>query len=117
MNEIARWEENEKVELIHKFTEAIGAHKCVWGVKDVWEAAMEGRCDTLLVEKDYLLPAMFTNELFIVNLNGQKENLSPQTSDVVNNIINMVIAKKGKVVFANNDELGSFKKIASLLRY
>lgn len=117
MQQIALWKGSQTAKLIHQFEEAVGAHRCVWGVEEVWKAAVEGRCDTLLVEKDYLQPAMFTNDLFLINPNGPVENLSPRTADVVNNIISMVMEKNGKIVFAENEQLASFNKIASLLRY
>jgi len=115
--EILLWHQQEKEMLISSLREAVGAHKCVWGVADVWQAAIEGKCDTLVVEKDYMRPAMMDSELFTIHLDGKTKNFSPRMDDVVNNIINIVLGRNGKVVFTNNNELGSFDKIASLLRY
>lgn len=86
------------------------------GLKQAWTAAMEGRGLTLLVEKDLHHRGYRKDE-------PGKLHLQPPTKpytiipDAVDNLIEVVRAKNGKVIFTENNQLKQFDHLALLLRY
>ncbi len=97
-------------------TEMIGKKRVAHGIRNVWSAALSGKGDTLLVEKDLhdegiTLPgiglATMTDSLVIEN----------SSTDKVDHIINTIIDKGGKVIFTEENQLIDYDHIALLLRY
>jgi len=88
----------------------------VKGLRDVWEAAMEGRGLLLLVERDlqriaYRLPG--TN---FIRLHPPKEKYEV-IADGVDDVIEMVTNKNGRVIFTEPGQLSQFEGIVLKLRY
>jgi len=107
-------EENEKI--FRQFAEATGTGSAVYGIENVWESAQEGKGLILLVEKDFSQPAFIGNnkfKLFLHPLVSEHKTIT----DSVNDVIEIVLEKGGKVVFMDNGELRDFSKIGLLLRY
>ena len=108
--------DQRKKDLVSDCLDRIGEGKAVTGLENIWEAALEGRGNLLLVEKDYSRPG------FIVKENGEKLHLHPPTAphrvvtDAVNEIMQTVYEKKGEVLLVENGSLDTWK-IALLTRY
>lgn len=105
----------EKREEVYKdFIENIGYKKSAYGILDIWNLANEGRIDTLLVEENYHQGAKFidnqpvlidsTEDLYVID-------------DFVDEIIELVFQKKGKVYFYEDGKLKEFQRIGAILRY
>ncbi len=86
------------------------------GLKQAWSAAVEGRGLTLLVEKDLHHRAYRREDDNKLHLQPPRK---PYTvvPDAVEDLIETVRAKNGKVVFTENDQLKEFDHLALVLRY
>ncbi|HLT81750.1 MAG TPA: hypothetical protein VKZ86_12020 [Cyclobacteriaceae bacterium] len=86
------------------------------GVQEVWRAAQDGRGLVLLVEKDYERPGYVVEGDPVLYLNEPPTEHTTFPA-AVDEIIETVVAKSGSVLFADNDSLLSFDRIALQLRY
>ena len=104
--DIAAWDQiksftdQQKSKLVDEFKEKLGAGLAVYGMEVVWKTAGEGKAFKMLVEKECRRNALITPE-----------------RDTVNEIMNTVLEKNGKVVIVEKDALKDFKRIALLNRY
>jgi hypothetical protein len=110
--------DNEREILIKEFVEKIGEHRGVSGLQNVWNAAREGNALKLLVEKDFRKPG------FVLLLSGAdrlyvRPPKKPHKilADAVDDIIELVLKKNGKVYFVDNGKLKDYKHIALITRY
>lgn len=82
---------------------------------DVWRVANEGRGSLLLVEKDYHAPAT-TDEAGWHLLPADEAAAPDGMDDAVDEIIETVLSKQGRVVFLENGQLETHQRIALNLR-
>ncbi|RUR72861.1 hypothetical protein ACF3DV_16830 [Chlorogloeopsis fritschii PCC 9212] len=77
--------------------------------------AQEGRGKLLLIEKNYHVPAIVTEDgrLELVDHSGGIEVMD----DTVDEIIEVVLAKGGKVAIVDDGALSEHQNIALILRY
>jgi hypothetical protein len=95
---------------------AIGAQRVASGLGEAWRRAQEGRGDLLLVERDYHQAARFdeaTNQLHPVAEGGDAATMA----DAVDDLIELVLAKQGDVVFVEDAALEGHGRVALTLRY
>jgi len=95
--------------------EAVSANRYASGIDQVWRAAFEKRCQTLLVETGFEHPA---------DLSPQGDRLLDYTArgaaaldDAVDEVIERVIADGGEVFFYDPGVLDLHQRIAAVLRY
>jgi hypothetical protein len=98
-----------------KLDDAIGARRLASTVERVWMTALSGNTELLLVEEDFHYPGN-------INKNQQIEAVDDPTQanvsdDVVDEIIELVLTKGGKVVFVENGSLKDHSRIALITRY
>jgi Ca2+-binding EF-hand superfamily protein len=104
----------EKV--LKQLEEAISSKKAARGIDEVWKAANEGRGEILLVEINYQYPAKL--EKIGLQLIPVEPNNGPEImDDAVDEVIEIVLNKGGKVYFVENGKLEEKSKIALILRY
>ena len=108
--------QNERKQVVNEFKETIGEHRGVSGIQDIWEAAKEGKAFKLLVEKDYRCPGFVTANDYKLYLRPPKtaHKILP---DAVDELIETVLQKNGKVYFTDNDWLKDYGHIALITRY
>ncbi|MFZ4635327.1 MAG: hypothetical protein ACOYNO_14070 [Saprospiraceae bacterium] len=96
-----------------RLAEAEGHHKASQGVGNVWPLAMEGRVESLLVERGHRQTAyVHNNELHI---DAPTDGAYVLVEDAVDDLIEMVLKTHGQVFFL---PMGTFEpKVAALLRY
>ncbi|HLZ62156.1 MAG TPA: hypothetical protein VKR06_34865 [Ktedonosporobacter sp.] len=95
---------------------AVNAQRYVSTMGEVWRAAQEGRGRTLVVEEGFHYPA---------RLEGDGRSITPAedptapdvVDDAVDEAIETIIAKGGKVVFVDDGALKEHQHIALILRY
>jgi len=92
--------DGEKLKLVDEFKEKIGAGLAVYGLENVREAANDGKGLKLFIEKDY------NGTGFVV-----------QDEDGVNEIMNAILEKNGKVIIVEKDVLKDYKRIALINRF
>ncbi len=95
--------------------EAVSINRHASGIDQVWRAAFEKRCQTVLVEKGFEYPA---------DLAPQGDRLLPYSGkgaaaldDAVDEVIERVIADGGEVFFYDPGVLDVHQQIAAVLRY
>ncbi len=103
--------------VIRKLDEDFGDHRVVEGLEEVWKAAHDGKGLLLAVEKDYRRKAYFKrndeHNIHTFPPNGEYQVVA----DAVDNLIQTVREKRGKIVFVENEGLKKYHHIAMVLRY
>ncbi len=95
---------------------AIGAQRFASGLGEAWRRAQEGRGDLLLVEQDYHQAARLdaaAGQLHLVAADDPSANMA----DAVDDLIELVLAKQGNVVFVDDGVLEGHQRVALTLRY
>lgn len=96
---------------------AVGAQRCASTLGEVWRCAREGRGATLVVEEGYHEPATVDERGFL-RLGGQAAGAGETAlDDAVDEVIEVVVARKGRVVFVDDGTLAVHSRIALILRY
>lgn len=108
--------QNERKELLNEFKETMGEHRSISGIQDIWEAAKEGKAFKLLVEKDYRCPGFVTTNDYNLYLRPPKV-IHKILPDAVDELIETVLQKNGKVYFTDNELLKDYGHIALITRY
>ncbi len=103
-----------RTEALVQLDEAVSAHRHSSGIDQVWRAALGGRCQTLLVEKEFKYPA---------DVSPEGDRLLPYTGqgaaaldDAVDEVIDRVTASGGEVFFYPAGTLDIHQKIAVVQR-
>ncbi len=108
--------EKKRLAVTSELEKAAGGRKLASTLGDVWRLAHEGRGRLLLVEEGFHFPA---------RVDGNGMNLVPAEDptepgvmdDAVDEIIEAVLARQGRVVFLPASHLSEHQRIALILRY
>jgi hypothetical protein len=95
---------------------AIGQRRAASTIGDVWRHASLGRGATLVVEEGYHVPARLADSGEL-ELEVDSPTSPGVMDDAVDEVINTVLAKGGRVVFVEDGELMPHGRIALILRY
>ena len=105
----------QRTRALVRLDEAVSANRHASGIDQVWRAAFEKRCQTVLVETGFEFPA---------DLDPQGDRLLPYTGegaaaldDAVDEVIEKVLADGGEVFFYEPGALDLHQRIAAILRY
>ncbi len=107
------WKQQQIIELQEKR----GAGNFLTALQDIWKAAQEGKGARLLVEKDLSIPAwLAVDNDYQLHLNTPKgkHRILP---DVINSLMETVLAKHGEVVILENGSLENFQRMLLVTRY
>jgi len=96
---------------------AVGAQRFASGLGDAWRRAQEGRGELLLVERDYHQAARFDEATNEVHLLAEDDAGDATMADAVDDLIELVLAKQGDVVFVDDGVLEGHGRVALTLRY
>lgn len=95
---------------------ADGSQLHVAGIGPAWRAGQEGRGAVLLVAEDFHYPARLDASGLLLSSVGD-----PTAPDVIDDaadeLIEIVLAKGGQVVFVDNGALEAHQRIAMILRF
>lgn len=107
--------EKERVNALQELDDAVSAQRVVSTIGEAWRLAGEGRGKLLLVEKNYHVPAIITENggFELVEQPGGTDVMD----DAVDEIIEVVLAKGGNVVIVDDGALSFHQQIALILRY
>jgi len=104
----------QRTEALVQLDRAVGVNRHASGIDQVWRAVAAGKCQTLLVEKEFKYPA---------DLSTAGDRLLPYTGqgpqaldDAVDEAIERVLDADGAVYFYTAGDLGVHQKIAAVLR-
>lgn len=99
-----------------RLDQAVGAQRVVSTPGEVWRMAHEGRGQLLLVEEDFHFPGR-VDETGTQLTPVEGETGPDDLEDAVDDIIETVLGKGGRVVFAQDGQLADFQRMALILRY
>ena len=107
--------EKQRADALQLLDDAMGAQNVVSTIGEVWRLAQEGRGNLLLVEKNYHVPAILTENggLKLVDQSGGTDVMD----DAVDEVIEVVLAKGGNVVIMDDEALSVHQRIALILRW
>lgn len=104
--------------ILKEFTEKTGQGLTFTDLAEIWKATKEGKAFKLLVEKDYRRPGFVDRDETQYHLYLHPP-VKPHKviTDVIDDIIEMILEKNGEVYFFENGELGEQGRIALITRY
>ena len=108
--------DKETNDLLSKVRELSGRGLTTTGIKEIWKAVKEGKGLKLLVEEDFFQTAFSENGNDNILMHRVSER-NKVISDVVDDLIEMVLDKNGEVVFLKNGQLHSYNKMVLINRY
>ncbi len=103
-------------QVLSELDKAVGERNFASAIGDVWRLANEGRGRLLLVEDDFHFPAR-VDETSGQLIPAEDVNAPCVIDDAVDEIIETVLSKQGRVVFVENGQLEAHQRIALILRY
>jgi hypothetical protein len=107
---------DQREQVLSELDKAVGERKFVSTIGEVWRMASEGRGHLLLVEEDFHYPARVDRTGR--HLTPADDITAPDVlDDAVDEIIETVLSKQGRVVFLENGQLETHQRIALILRY
>ncbi|WP_172279951.1 hypothetical protein [Chryseobacterium sp. LAM-KRS1] len=100
---------------IEEVKEAVSHGTVLTDLQEIYQAALDGRGDLLIVHQDYEQPVKMINERTFEYVDDSKEQ--GVVDDIVSMIAWEVFSKKGRVHFTQQDELLELGKIVLKTRY
>lgn len=107
--------DEKRQEALEQLERAVSERKFVSAIGEVWRMSQEGRGDLLLVEEDFHFPGRLDESGTLVS--ADDPSAPDVMEDAVDEIIETVLNKQGRVVFVENGQLEEHKRIALILRY
>lgn len=114
MEEYIKEERQDSLKLLE---DAISRSHYAFGLNQVWRMAYEGRIHTLLVEENYNVPGKIITEDPSKIVIYEKTEIPKVHDDLIDQLIESVLSKKGRVIFVEPGTLKEYEKIAAILRY
>jgi hypothetical protein len=95
---------------------AVGRHRGAVGLRDVWDAAVRGHVQTLVVERCYQVAArMHPDGVTFARTDHATD--PGVVDDLVDELIEQVLATRGGVVIVNDGDLAHAERVAAVLRH
>lgn len=106
----------QRAQALGEMEQAVAAHRVAFGIHQSWTLARQGRGAMLLVEQDFHFPARLAanGEQLLA---AEDTNAADVMDDAVDEIIEAVLSKGGRVVFVENGALAQRERMALVLRY
>lgn len=102
-------------EAIAELEKAVSEQKFTSGLPEMWRMVNQGRCDALYVEKGFFQPAIIHDH---ENIELTDLHSAPGIcDDIVDEIIEIALQMKARVVFVDNGSLDKFQRMAMINRY
>jgi hypothetical protein len=106
----------QRQQVLVELDKAVGENKCASTVGEVWRLAKEGRGRLLVVEEGFHFSAR-VDETGMILIPADDAAAPDVIDDTVDEIIETILEKQGKVVFVENGQLEAYQHIALILRY
>lgn len=114
--EVKAYLTEQRNKVLDELGAAVSAQRSVSTIGEVWRLAQDGRGATLVVEEDFHFPARV--DASGRHLEPVDDPHSPDVmDDAVDDLIETVLQKGGRVVFVDNGALDVHQRIALILRY
>lgn len=103
-------------QVLKELDAAMSAKRYAYSAAEVWHMAQEGRGDLLIVETNFHYPAR-VDETGMFITPASDPTAPGVLDDAVDDIIETVMSKSGKVAFVDDGTLAQYQHIAMTLRY
>lgn len=107
---------DRRAEVMEELNAAMSAQRVAFSIAEIWRAAQEGRGKVLLVEEDFYYPAEVDTSGMQLS-SAADATLPGVIDDAVDEVIETVMTKGGRVVFVDNGKLENLQRMALILRY
>lgn len=113
---VKKWLDNQLIWWLSQYNEAMGVGQTREGLQACWRAAQEGNCLLMIVDESYHAPGFLeSNDYYLLRKPPLLEHRV--ITDAVDDLIEVVLEKKGKVLMAEPGTLPSGNKVILLTRY
>lgn len=112
---IKELQKEERTDAIGELKQAVSSGQVLTDLQDIYQAAIDGRADLLVVQQDFEQPVKMTSVRTFDLAEDSKE--SGVVDDIVSNIAWEVISKGGKAYFTAQEELSDLGNIVLKVRY
>jgi hypothetical protein len=106
---------NQRTEAIGEIKEAVGRGNVLTDLQEIYQAAIDGRGDLLMMDEDFALPVNIGDN-GIINLEADITKPG-YIDDITSNIAWEVLSKNGKVFFTKQDEIKEIGEFVLKTRY
>lgn len=106
---LMEYRKNQKAKILYELDEV--KDKVFYGIEEVITNINIASKGTLIVERDFSMPAKLYSELFTLSLDGGMEEISLDINDAVDLLIETIYSRNGEVVFVDNDKLDGYNHI------
>jgi len=113
---IASWFRAQQKAVLAQLEKAADNKKLVYGIKNVWHAVHNFQGRLLVVERNFMVAARFTEKNDSIELAKKPFERRPDTMDIVDDVIERVLENGGDVEFVDKDQLKAYNQIA-LVKY
>lgn len=108
-------QKQRKAEAIKEVKEAVSNGKIITDLQEIYQAAIDGCGELLIVHQDFAQPVMMTgNRTFDVI---EEPSTAGAIDDITSNIAWEVLVKRGRTIFTTQDEIKDLGKIVLKTRY
>lgn len=114
---IADWKKVKQQDILYKLENAAGERRLALGMHDVWKGAMHKKGKLLVVEKNFIYPARFSENKEDIYAVEDLEIQEAFIKDAVDDVIEKVFENGGDVEFVDAGILNYYNKIALILYY
>jgi hypothetical protein len=112
---VSDMQKQHRADAIGEMKEAVAGGKVVTDLQEIYQAAIDGRGDLLIVYQDFTESVLMKDDrTFDIIADPTIPNA---IDDITSNIAWEVISKKGRVVFTMQDDIKELGKIALKIRY
>lgn len=95
---------------------AVAEDNYATGIHEVWRRAGSGRCETLIIEKNYFCPARVENGRLRIEQAHSGDEFGPALlPDAIDDVIEKVVSSGGNVCFVNEGDLARYGHVAAVL--
>ena len=106
---------NRRTDAISEIKEAVGQGNVFTDLQEIYQAAIDGRGDLLMMYEDFVQPvSMKSDRTFELEIDKTKPDV---IDDITSNIAWEVFSKKGRVFFTKQEEIKDIGKIVLKTRY
>lgn len=113
---LASWFRAQQKAVLVQLEKAADKKKLVYGIKNVWNAVNNFHGRLLVVERNFMVAARFSEKNDSIELAKMPYDKRPDTMDIVDDVIEKVLENGGEVEFVDKDLLKAYNQIA-LVKY
>ncbi len=108
-------QKDRRTEAVEEIKEAVGQGNVLTDLQEIYQAAIDGRGELLMVHQDFSQPVIMTDDRTFKRI--EDTNIPEAIDDITSNIAWEVLSKKGKVFYTSQDEIKDLGDIVLKTRY